>query len=284
MSSIPTLPQALTVFSRELFTTLFHPRFLFFLPCLPLHIPVYITGSLSERLLGIPGEEESKAQRKAVCSGLVFGIISSFCGAKLVKISMDQPAWLLSYIRKAGLGFLTIREGVEPIRGARKVLSLAFMMYLTTRVLFRWHNALIGGSQFSITTEGCLSNFNSFKEITGSKAAILPPLRSSILIFCDRYRRLAASWKILLGVLSPASSDEKAAEISSITRPPIPASNPFVKRKEDTGGDLPRVAAIHAGTQARMETRRIPSRTLARQLFSARTEAEYIVEKFRLTV
>jgi glycerol-3-phosphate O-acyltransferase / dihydroxyacetone phosphate acyltransferase len=160
---LPSTKVAFLVFLTQLLTTTLHPRAIFFLPPLLVHIPAYVLGRLSVRLLATPGEEEGEAQFKAVFGGLGMGL--SYTGVSL---------GLMTWLAKSSKGIVNPRDPVAGIvRGAlnyprvvwvldkvgplttggdkgmagllKCVLCLIGLTYGTASILSRWHRMLVVG-------------------------------------------------------------------------------------------------------------------------------------------
>jgi glycerol-3-phosphate O-acyltransferase/dihydroxyacetone phosphate acyltransferase len=163
--SLPSTKTAFFVFLTQLFTTLLHPRAILFLPPLLAHIPAYLLGRLSVRLLATRGEEEGVAQFKAVFGGLGMGL--SYTGISLglltwlsrltegtlglrspgvPRISQDtlqKSSDIASTIDKIGQLSLSVGSGLANV--LKWVLCVVGLAYGTGSVLSRWHNALVVG-------------------------------------------------------------------------------------------------------------------------------------------
>ncbi|KAI0777670.1 glycerol-3-phosphate-1-acyltransferase [Trametes elegans] len=238
-STRPSPTHALGIFVRQLLTTVLHPRFLLFLPTLPVHIPAYATGFLADRALGNPEEEETHAQYKAIVGGAAAAaayagvtrvIVKWIAAGNLVPLSaLKAPAFAVPALKAvwgAGRWFFT---GDHSLSGrARAALGVFGIFYTTSFVLSHWHNYWVG------------SNYRQLK-------------------------RLLASWKLVLGLFSPRSGDLSGERLAPYTLPYIPPPNPFVKRREPAEGASTRAHAPRAPP--------VPSRKLIRPLLEARSEA-----------
>ena len=80
-----------------------------------------------------------------------------------------------------------------------------------------------------------------------------------------RLKRLIASWKVMVGLFSPRSSDLHGEALASYTVPYIPPPNPYIKRRE---ADSSAEARAHAPM-----AKPVPSRKLIRPLMEARSDA-----------
>ncbi|KAJ6505984.1 glycerol-3-phosphate-1-acyltransferase [Mycena vulgaris] len=89
-----------------------------------------------------------------------------------------------------------------------------------------------------------------------------------------RYERLSSAFKILLGVLQPRSWDLSPSKLSLYEAPPIPAANPFVKRKEGP-------TALGGRAWLKAQPRPVSSRTLIIYLLLARRTAISALASFR---
>lgn len=153
----PTPSSSIAVFIQQLLTLLLHPRFIVFLPVLPLHLPVYAAGYLAKRYLVHPGEPEAEAEHKAVCGGLVFGVVAFTVGRALagtckslmlqgfealVEQLFASGGWASS-VGSVLLGLFQRNSLAAATMGA---MGTAASMYATTWVLFRWHSALVRGT------------------------------------------------------------------------------------------------------------------------------------------
>ncbi|KAI8970577.1 glycerol-3-phosphate-1-acyltransferase [Trametes punicea] len=236
----PSRTRALGIFFRQLLTTLLHPRFVLFLPTLILHLPAYANGLLADRLLGNPNEEETHAQFKAVFGGVaataVYAGITRVIVRRLIDdappilTALKSPAFLASVLKSvwsAGRWFFAADPSLSG--KARAALGVFSIFYISSFVLSHWHNYWVA------------SNYRQLK-------------------------RLVASWKLMLGIFSPDSSDLHGDQLTPYTVPYIPPSNPFIKRRETTeGASSGRVHAPRA--------KPVPSRKLIRPLLEARSEA-----------
>lgn len=146
----PTRTRSLAVFSRQLLTTLLHPRSLLFLPIGLLSAPAYAAGALAGRFIANPREPETVAEHKAVCGGLVFGIVSSVVG----KLAADGLYKLIFSLANRGAAgripewAMKVAKWLVSGRSSTtialwRVLGTATVMYLTTWMLFRWHSSLV---------------------------------------------------------------------------------------------------------------------------------------------
>ncbi|KAI0635152.1 glycerol-3-phosphate-1-acyltransferase [Trametes polyzona] len=240
----PTRTHALGIFARQLLTSVLHPRFALFLPTLVLHAPAYATGLLADRLFSHPHWEETRAQFKAIFGGVaaaaayagVTGLIVRrlIGGAPILAVggAGKVPHWALPVVKglcAAGKWFF-LGDNATLGGKARTALGVFGVFYATSFVLSRWHNYWVG------------SNYRQLK-------------------------RLLASWKLLLGTLSPRSSDLHGELLAPYTIPYIPPPNPYIKRR-DGAEDVD--AHARAGLPPPPP---VPARKLIRPLLEARSEA-----------
>lgn len=146
--SPPTPTRALTVFLQQVVKTMLHPRFLFFFPTFLVHLPAYLFGHLAGRYLANHKEEETQAQFKAIFGGLGFGLASGFVGKKLADLLLlsnlrrvVHDSWLPNLASwSAGI------HEIDPITGWKRALGTLAVMLGTTKMLYKWHSALVAGS------------------------------------------------------------------------------------------------------------------------------------------
>ena len=152
----PSRLGALRTVIRETAYTVLHPRFLLFLPMLPLHAPAYLTGFLSDKLLSTDGEEETRAQFKAVFGGLAAtavyagltrAIVKALVAGSLGPLSRRRLPRLLTPVLRlawqAGWWFFDAAGG--PRLGKAKAAAGVFgVFYLTSFFVSRWHNYWVG--------------------------------------------------------------------------------------------------------------------------------------------
>ncbi|TFK67208.1 hypothetical protein BDN72DRAFT_843378 [Pluteus cervinus] len=104
-----------------------------FIPPFLVHMPAYFTGKLFERMLAAKGEEEAKAQFKAVGGGIGLG---------------GGIGVVLGFLWKTyGWKFLLGWEGKSvdtPLAMLKVTLSFIGMVYTGVWAITRWHNALVG--------------------------------------------------------------------------------------------------------------------------------------------
>ena len=162
--SLPSAKTAFIVFLAQLFTTLFHPRAIFFLPPFLVHIPAYVFARLSVRLLATPGEEEGEAQFKVIFGGLGKGL--GCIGASLGLFKwLEHWRWGTdtlgsrnhnvtgsaqdTFANPAGPPSRIGQLSFGPDKGVASVLKWVLCMvgvtYGTASLLSRWHDALVLG-------------------------------------------------------------------------------------------------------------------------------------------
>ncbi|KIK98623.1 hypothetical protein PAXRUDRAFT_133855 [Paxillus rubicundulus Ve08.2h10] len=251
----PTVSRATFTVLSQLCQTLLHPRAIAFLPVFVTHIPAYIMGWLAARLLTVPNEEETKAQFKAIFGG--FGMCLSYSAV----------------IRTAVRAL--VRFGSED--------RLAWGNAPFTPYVMQPLEAL----------GRCLS---------GEEATILGFIKSWIGTITLTLGTTRLLWKwhnaliaVLAGLASPPSFDLSNAEVVAYSRPPLPAENPFLKRR--TSGTpastmVGNVGAIHQspkttgskGDRALLRPPSVSPMKLIRHLFIARLDAVVAVRSYLNTV
>ncbi|KAJ3531626.1 hypothetical protein NM688_g7547 [Phlebia brevispora] len=137
---IPTRLTTFCLFLRHLLSTVLHPSSILFIPSLVLHIPAYVAAGLGGHFLATPDEEETKAQFKAVCGGVVYGATAAVAGLKLTKALSDS-----SYVRCL-LSSLPFGIHFERHETIGSVLGTAAVVYLTIWGIFGWYNKLVYGN------------------------------------------------------------------------------------------------------------------------------------------
>ncbi|KAH9920018.1 glycerol-3-phosphate-1-acyltransferase [Epithele typhae] len=233
ISMRPVASSAMLLVVHQVLRTVLHPRFVLFLPVLPLHIPAYVTGLVASRVLSTPGEEETRAQFKAVFGGLaatavyasLTRVIVSRVVANLSRAHIDVPeafSPLFDILVKGGRWFF-VDQGQFP--KVRSTAGFFGSFYITAYVVSHWHNYFVK------------SNYAQFK-------------------------RLVASVKLCLGALSPASGSLKGAALAPYTTNEIPPPNPYIRRREG------QTAPVHIPPAPP-----VPSRVLIRPLLDARMDA-----------
>ncbi|KAH7890473.1 hypothetical protein F5I97DRAFT_34720 [Phlebopus sp. FC_14] len=136
----------------QLCKTFLHPRAIAFLPVFVVHIPAYVTGWLASRYLTVPEEEESKAQFKAIFGGLglccthsaiIVAVLNAL--AKLGKrgvVGGTDSKFDAEILEK--LGRLVAGSAVSA--SFKELLGPLVVTVGTPRLLWKWHNALVGGN------------------------------------------------------------------------------------------------------------------------------------------
>jgi glycerol-3-phosphate O-acyltransferase/dihydroxyacetone phosphate acyltransferase len=103
-----------------------------------LHLPAYLTGSLSGRYLSAKDEDETRAQFKAVGGGVGLGTSVGF-----MMWVLRRTGWLYW-----GLGLLDPAVGV--LAGVMRILGVLGGIYSSFCVLVKWHNLLVAGASFPV--------------------------------------------------------------------------------------------------------------------------------------
>ncbi|KAI0683272.1 hypothetical protein BC835DRAFT_1396021 [Cytidiella melzeri] len=236
------LPSALTAsitLVGHLLTLMLHPRFWLFIPPFLMHIPAYIVGPLVARRLMKPGEQETIAELTVVPSGIAYGLTSYIVSAKFASMLFSgqiATMWpgMPHMLIKAGQWFV---ETIPSMHGLRRVLGTVTIMYWTTWVVFKWHSLLVKGNHTQL-------------------------------------QRVLVSWKVLLGVLSSPARDIPSDELELYTRPPLPAVNKYIKRRNP-------IADFESGARVGAKIKSPGSSRLIRHLFTARRAAESVVRALR---
>ncbi|KAI0653947.1 glycerol-3-phosphate-1-acyltransferase [Cubamyces menziesii] len=235
----PSRTHAVGIFIRHVLTTVLHPRFVLFLPTFVLHTPAYVTGLLADRVLGNRDEEETRAQFKAIFGGVaasaVYAGVTRCIVQKLVSGNIGilgtvkVPDFLVPALKALWAGGRWFFAGDSSLSGkARAALGVFGVFYATSFVLSHWHNYWVG------------SNYKQLK-------------------------RLVGSWKVMVTLFSPRSSDLHGEALAPYTVPYIPPPNPYIKRRE---ADSSAEARAHAPM-----AKPVPSRKLIRPLMEARSDA-----------
>jgi glycerol-3-phosphate O-acyltransferase/dihydroxyacetone phosphate acyltransferase len=93
----------------------------------------------------------------------------------------------------------------------------------------------------------------------------------------SRIKRLIASYKILIGLLSPRSSDLPMDALGSYTTPPPPPVNPYIKRQiaaeSDSSSNSTQSTPPILPAKELPKPRLVSSRKLIRHLLEARAQA-----------
>lgn len=109
-----------------------------FAPAMLFHFPGYITGPLAQRYFAQPGEQEARAQFKAVGGGLGIGA------------NMGLVLGLVW--KRNNFGMLTSLLGLtENDNAIKKTLALAGSVYFGVVLLVRWHRLLVKGKELHFT-------------------------------------------------------------------------------------------------------------------------------------
>lgn len=153
--SLPTRVRATSLALRQLLATVLHPRFLVFLPPLLAHIPAYALAGLAKRTLASPREEETHAEFKAIFGMIGAGATYAVLGGVLARVVDRLP--ILGTVHKVvaqshgiARAALEVVERLGDWLGRyggiwRDRLVLMGCVYVTAKVLSKWHNGLVGG-------------------------------------------------------------------------------------------------------------------------------------------
>ncbi|TFY52378.1 hypothetical protein EVJ58_g10053 [Rhodofomes roseus] len=248
LASPPSRARAISLAVRQLLVTVLHPRSLLFFPAFVAHLPAYALAATAKRALASPRQEETHTQYKAIFgmvgAGAMYGLLGSLLARMIghspilaavdraVNHSDDSLRMALEVVQRVGVWLAqhgTVTDG----------LVLAGSIYVTTKVLSRWHNALVGAS-----------------------------LRQA--------QRLTTALKLARGIYSSPSSDLTPEQLELYGSPPEPPANRFIKRRpspQSPAGPSPSVtpAVPQKGCQNRVP----PSWKFVRPLLEARSEASY---------
>ncbi|KAI0826632.1 glycerol-3-phosphate-1-acyltransferase [Trametes gibbosa] len=234
----PSRSRAFGIFARQALITVLHPRFALFLPTLVLHTPAYACGLLADRLFSNRDWEETRAQFKAIFGGVVasaaYGGVTAITIRQLIRgtpgvlTKVKIPSFMTPVLKALWTTGRWFFLGENSLSGkARAAVGVLGIFYATSFVLSRWHNYWVG------------SNYKQLK-------------------------RLLASWKVFVGILSPYSGDLEGDALARYTVPHIPPSNPYIKQRDAENG-TERVLVPPAPS--------VSSRKLVRPLMEARSEA-----------
>ncbi|KAL0952573.1 hypothetical protein HGRIS_006829 [Hohenbuehelia grisea] len=265
---------------RNIFMTLFHPRFLLFLPVFMLHLPLYPLGVFAGRKLAVhrrdahtnaldagpdgkgerKPEEEGQAQFKGIIPGAVAGVLYTGVAWVIVKCLVafsraPEEFWvriidavvllrLVDVLRKAGRA-VDGRDGT-----LARIAGILFITWATGTILARWHDALIDG------------NYKQFK-------------------------RVRTALKVVIAAWSPSWNDVLSDEIDAhYGRPPLPPRNPFLS-KAAARAKAPEVPPSLLDNQGSLraseelpQRRRAAARRLVRPLLQVRWEAVTALREF----
>ena len=133
------IPSRFSVLTRTFLAAaslVFHPEFALFLPPLLVFIPAYTLGAFAARHLTKPREDESVAQYKGICGGAVFGVVSTIVGVRIASLVV-RTAFVHAVLSRV------------PLPAVWRLVGTVTTIYCTTWLLFRWHNALVPGKNFS---------------------------------------------------------------------------------------------------------------------------------------
>ncbi|KAH9849378.1 glycerol-3-phosphate-1-acyltransferase [Lenzites betulinus] len=235
----PSRIHALGIFARHALTTVLHPRFALFLPALVLHVPAYACGLLADRLFSNRDWEETRAQFKAIFGGIAASVAYAGVTTAIVRQLVHDTPGILGKVKTPSFATPALKAlwvagrwffvGGNGLSGrARAAAGVFGIFYATSFVISRWHNYWVGSNALR------------------------------------RLKRLFASWKVFVGILSPHSGDLQGDALAPYTVPYIPPPNPYIKRRN----------AENATERALLPPApSVPSRKLIRPLMEARSEA-----------
>ncbi|KDQ53912.1 hypothetical protein JAAARDRAFT_38882 [Jaapia argillacea MUCL 33604] len=267
-ASIPGLGRAMGTFVREVVGLVGHPRLWVFLTPGILWVPGYVFGLLASKFLAPRGEEEAQAQFKVIFGGVGIGFSLGGVGWGVASVWRGlgrggEVGVLGDVLRRLGVFDSLTRLGVVDVAwkagrlvfgsgngtggfGEKARVSVGYIgvVWFVGWAIVKWHNMVVGG------------NYTQFK-------------------------RLRTSYKVLIGLLSPPSSDVPLGELGKYTKPPARVENPFIKRKANSHTGQPvgpsndlENPAPQANTIPKTEAPPpVASRKLIRHLLEARWEA-----------
>ena len=211
-SLIPTLPLSLV-------------QLALFLPPMVVHLPGYVTGYLAGRYLVKSGEEEAKAQFKAVGGG--------------VGLAISIAYWLRVVWRKRIAGSTIRRLGL---------LRLFGIIYTGVWVLVKWHALLVRRKcpvPRSYKTEFGFPLPNSEFEIVSNPFF---SLTEHTLKQPFSLQRLVTFGKLIYGFLFPGSSFstpqtpwvdiQRKHALDYFARPTKPSENPFILKRKARAAEI----------------------------------------------
>ncbi|CAL1710965.1 unnamed protein product [Somion occarium] len=241
----PTIPSGRRAFQTclwELTLTIFHPRALLFLPPLLVHIPGYLSGYLGRKYLASTVFEETHAQFKAICGGVGFGLCSAFVSRTVFEYFLWPIVKRLTSRSVLDISAFGFRLKIDE-RVLHNV-GLVATAYGMTWALFRWHHALVD------------RNYMQFK-------------------------RLTTSFKVLIGVMRPASQTLSDSELAFYIRSPPKPFNRFlnISTAAPSSGLTPMRNTTHSEEMAKNEAGSLSTSALIMPLLAARVEATAVVKE-----
>lgn len=94
-----------------------------------------------------------------------------------------------------------------------------------------------------------------------------------------RLQNTIASWTILIVIWFPPNAVLTSAQLTNLSRPPLPAPSPYLRRREVPGPDAQPEAAKPIPSQDKDHPHPPSPRLLLDRLLAARADAEAVVER-----
>lgn len=104
------------------------------------HVPAYLTGALAGKFLAPGGEEEAKAQFKAIGGGVGLGFSVGLVLGLLKKMRWLDWSW----------GLVDREDG--PIVKVKWLCAMFFGAYSSFHLLIKWHNIMVYSTCLSISS------------------------------------------------------------------------------------------------------------------------------------
>jgi glycerol-3-phosphate O-acyltransferase / dihydroxyacetone phosphate acyltransferase len=135
-----------------------------------------------------------------------------------------------------------------------------------------YHNKLINGTIVLLASESL--ELNRFEQITTrSEGKSLLIHRLTTESSHSSGKRLAATWRVLIGVWVPKRWDLSLAALSQYTTPRIPPANPWIDRPLKAAAAVVPAAVEEPPVQAPPNRKPPPPRRMMRHVLRARAEA-----------
>lgn len=146
-----TAPSAVVstiLFIRQLLTTTLHPRFLFFIPPLLVHLPAFAFAKVGLRLLYKSGEEETKSQIQVVTGGFALATVYTLLGVKLSRAISNAHVEVFGLPKvEAVLKLIThtllMNSGNQNLDKVKRTFGTIAVICLLGFTFNKWHKALI---------------------------------------------------------------------------------------------------------------------------------------------
>lgn len=265
----PSRATAALLFAKQLCVATLHPRFLLFVPPLLVHLPAFLASRLGLRLL-YKGEEETKSQYQIFPGGFALGLVYVLLGRRLSKVLATSHVEISGMPRlEAAVSFLRaiFANSGNTARGKAKAgLGTLAVVYAVGFALTKWHRALVTSEPFSfIFRYYILMTISELQTVRGDRHFLRVELTD---IF--RYKRLITSWKLMMAIALPQTSEVSVYNLAGYLNIPQPAANPYIQSRARQSTLMPSVSYV------------APWR-LMRHLLSARRQALSSVKEFAAT-